>query len=408
MCLTMHCRAPIESIVLFFSLVIGISVSKGTIGRVRTACAKKAKKFDSEINLEGIREIATDEIFQQGKPILTGIDLDSHYTFMMDPAEDRTGDTWKRTLEKYKARGLQPAVNVSDNGSGLRKGIQEAFPAVSLQADAFHMLRDLGVEIQHIDKYCINKLDEYYKLKNRIVRDIGKKIPNKIWAKKYELEESIPLILRQVDEINILYEWLKEYVNFSGMPYIQNLSLCTWILDEMRRRFPEKVKFQRAVCTFLHHLPELLSFLKVVQEKIKVKSEEYNHIDVHDFMLLCQHMYCYNDITTNNYVERRLYRRFKEHLSEACHAIDEIVKSIHRASSMIENVNGRIRCFINLKREIPEHFMILIKVFFNTKKPVRSRRKDWKNKSAAERLTGKCYPEFLDIVCDPINYIIAK
>ena len=75
---------------------------------------------------------------------------------------------------------------------------------------------------------------------------------------------------------------------------------------------------------------------------------------------------------------------------------------------MVENLNGRLRSFIDLKRKVPEQFLILIKVYMNTKKPPRLRHKEWKNTSAVERLTKKKYPEFLDIVCTPIDYIIKN
>ena len=106
------------------------------------------------------------------------------------------------------------------------------------------------------------------------------------------------------------------------------------------------------------------------------------------------------------YMEVRLWRRFGNRLLEAREALEKMLLSTHRASSMIENLNGRLRCFMDLKREIPEQFLILVKVFFNTKKQMRSRHDEWKGTSALDRLTGKQTPEFLDIVCAPKNYVI--
>ena len=408
MCLSLHCRSPIESIVAFFALVIGISVSKGTIGRIRDRAAKKAEVFDSTISLAEIKEVATDEIFQQGKPVLTGIDLDTNYAFLMEPSPDRTGNTWSHALEVQKERGLQPTVNVSDSGSGLRKGIQKVFPEISIQADAFHMLRELGIEVRHNEKYVFSKLNEYYKLEKRVIKELNKGLPYKIWTEYCTKTDEIDLICQQVDEVNILYEWLGEYVAFCGYGYNKGLSLCTWILDEMSARFSERPKYQTAIETFRERLPELLSFLRRIQDKMELRAAEYPHLNGHDFMLLCYQKYCCQDNERYNCAERRLYSRFGRHLPEAKKALDEIIHSTHRASSMIENLNGRLRCFIDLKREIPQHFMILIKVFFNTKKPFRSRHRKWRNTSAVERLTGKRYPEFLDLVCSPVDYIIES
>lgn len=408
MCLSMHCRAPIESIVVFFTVVVGISVSKGTIWRIRKQAARKAEEFDSKIPLTEIREMATDEIFQQGRPVLTGIDLKTNYVFLMEPTEDRTGDTWNKAFDRQKEQGLLPDVNVSDNGSGLCKGVQQAFPGISLQPDAFHMLRDLGNEVHRVESNVWSILTEHHKLERRTIRRLGKKLPYDVWKRYCELNKELPSILRYVDEVNILYEWLREYVAFSGYGYEKTLLLCTWILDEMAARFVDRTKYQKAIKSFREHLPELLAFLKRIQDRMNLKAAEFPHLNGHDFLLLCQQKYCCHDDDMYNYMEQRLYRRFGSRLPEARDALEEIIRSTHRASSMIENLNGRLRCFMNLKREIPKDFMILIKVFVNTKKPFRSRHAGWEGTSAVERLTGKKYPEFLDIVCPPIDYLIRK
>ena len=97
-------------------------------------------------------------------------------------------------------------------------------------------------------------------------------------------------------------------------------------------------------------------------------------------------------------LEKKLFHLFREQLPEARESLLRIIKRTFRASSMIENVNGCIRDFIDLKREIPHNCFILLKVFFNTKKPIRSRHKSWVGRSALDRLNGKSNPDFLDIV----------
>ena len=408
MCLSMHCRAPIESIVAFFTLVIGISVSKGAIWRIRKQSKKKAEVFDAEIPLKEIKEIATDEIFQQGTPVLTGIDLDTNYIFLMEASEDRSGDAWERALKVQNERGLKPAVNVSDNGNGLKKGMQKVFPGITLQPDAFHLLRDLGTAVRHTEKHVLSELNKYYKLESLTIRQIGKKLAYDKWEAYCRLLKDIPDLLRRMDEVNILYGWLKEYVAFSGYSYSKSLSLCTWILDEMAVRFADRTKYQEAIASFRKYLPELLSFLQRIQNKLDKKSAGHPKVNADDFTLLCQQRYCCPDNEKYNYIEQRLYSRFGKYLPEIRKAIEETIHTTHRASSMVENLNGRLRSFIDLKRKVPEQFLILIKVYMNTKKPPRLRHKEWKNTSAVERLTKKKYPEFLDIVCTPIDYIIKN
>ena len=74
---------------------------------------------------------------------------------------------------------------------------------------------------------------------------------------------------------------------------------------------------------------------------------------------------------------------------------------------MVENLNSRIRSFVEEKRRVfPEDFS-MIRFFLNTMKPFRSRKYERKGKSALERLLGRECPDFLDIVADEMNYYIS-
>ena len=76
----------------------------------------------------------------------------------------------------------------------------------------------------------------------------------------------------------------------------------------------------------------------------------------------------------------------------------QLLKEVKRASSPVENLNSRIRTYMNVKRIIPTGFLVLMKVYFNTKKLRRSRCEDRKGKSPLELLTGKEEPGFLEAI----------
>ena len=74
---------------------------------------------------------------------------------------------------------------------------------------------------------------------------------------------------------------------------------------------------------------------------------------------------------------------------------DEIISSIKRASSMVENVNGRLRAYMNIKRHVSSNFYSLVQLHMNAKKYRRSRVEASKGHSPLELLTGKLWPEFI-------------
>ena len=76
--------------------------------------------------------------------MLTGIDLDSTYIYLMQDMYDRKGETWEFVMETLKDKGLELTVSISDAGSGLLKGIKAAFPKADIQIDVSHGLLRLG------------------------------------------------------------------------------------------------------------------------------------------------------------------------------------------------------------------------------------------------------------------------
>ena len=77
---------------------------------------------------------------------------------------------------------------------------------------------------------------------------------------------------------------------------------------------------------------------------------------------------------------------------------DEMVNDIKRASSMVENVNGRLRAYLNIKRHVSSNFYSLVQLHLNAKRYCRSRVEARKGHSPLELLTGKPWPEFIDLL----------
>ena len=399
--LSLYCRAPIEGIISFFDLVINYHVSKGIVREIHKQAIEKAREFESHISLECIENIAMDEIFQKNIPILTAVDLATGYIPMMEPAKDRSSDTWKSKLDQKKELGLEPCLNISDAGSGLLKGIPKAYPDINMQPDIFHSLRDLGIEIRKVERNALSELKKLYEYEDRLK---GKRVHQSTVTKYNTLNNNIPSILSKADTANILYEWLREYTGFTGYGYAKCMELCNWILDELAALYPQNDQFQKTVQAFRKRLPSILSFLIRLQERMSQLAQRF-HVSADDFELLYHQNAYPPESTIYEQLELRLYKKLRNRLPEAREALSELIRTTYRASSLVENVNGRLRNFINLKRIVPDDFFSLIKPFLNSKKASRSRRKDWKGTSALDRLTGQSWPEFLDLICGPIDYV---
>ena len=59
-----------------------------------------------------------------------------------------------------------------------------------------------------------------------------------------------------------------------------------------------------------------------------------------------------------------------------------------RASSLIENLNSRIRVTMNAKRTVPANYFSLLQFYINTRKFHRSQKPERVGKSPVELMTG--------------------
>jgi hypothetical protein len=138
--LSLDCCSSLSGIQRVFETVLGQPISTGYISGIIAEASERAQVYDDGVSLEGIRQGANDEIFQGGTPILTGIDPESTYTYLLEEASDRTGDTWEIYMQDRKDHGLELETSISDNGSGLICGIPRVYPGMEFQGDTFHAL----------------------------------------------------------------------------------------------------------------------------------------------------------------------------------------------------------------------------------------------------------------------------
>ncbi|MBP5718321.1 MAG: transposase [Abditibacteriota bacterium] len=403
--LALSCYGNVSAanIIAIFEAAFAYPISKGTIYNIMREASRKAEEAEERVSLDGIKNIATDEVFQNGEPVLTGVDLDTGYVFLAESAPDRSGETWKAALEDKKARGLNPALNVSDGGSGLVKGVREAFPAIETRLDIFHALRDLGNQVRRAEEAAWKSLSQLCDLENR-VKTTKTYLPTR---QEYEASRlNIDRRLLQADSLRILFGWLREYTAFSGYGYEKSLALCQWILDEMAALYPKRENLQKEIRRFRKNLPDLLRFLPGLQRDMRNMACEF-HAEASAFALLyAQKAWDYHS-AEYGFMEKKLYCIFGERLPQARAALETMIASTYRASSPDENVNGRLRTVMNARREISPALFPLYRMFLNTVKQKRSRRPERIGTSALERLTGQSHPNFLDALLGSPNYLLS-
>jgi len=69
-----------------------------------------------------------------------------------------------------------------------------------------------------------------------------------------------------------------------------------------------------------------------------------------------------------------------------------------RASSLVENLNSRLRSYFFLRRQVGPDSLALLQFFLNHRRFLRSEHEQRVGKSPAELLTGQTHPHWLQML----------
>ena len=185
--------------------------------------------------------------------------------------------------------------------------------------------------------------------------------------------------------------------NISGYSEEEGRALIEYVLTEMEKNAGTDAKLQKHIRGLRSNLEFALTFIKRLKKGMEEKSKE-SGIPVKAYEIMYEQL-AYN-WKSKEYQEKEyeLVKILMDDYDRARASFKELIEKTKRASSLVENLNSRIRTYMNVKRMVPEGFFKLMKVYFNTKKSRRSRIKGRIGKSPLELLTGKEQPDFLEAI----------
>ena len=407
-CLRVVCQASEEDTVRFIRMVYQQQISVSTVSNICKTYGDIALKWNSKVSLNNISIGANDEIFfgrAQRQMILAGVDLKSTYVYGMVISPDRKAETWQLFMMCLKDQGLDLDVSISDAGASLIRGISDSFENCFCQLDVFHSLKDLGEPFIQLERKAYSLLDEMF-IKEATLK--GPKPHKSTRIRFEELSQNMNAILNMVDTLQILYSWVHELLDFTGYSHYETQDLLLWIVHEMHATLDQyrclnglinTGRVRHAINIFEGRIPKSLSFIdyayRLVEQLSKTLgvdpaaahmmyrlcafspfSEEYAHMKRRiDSLLRCTEM-------TFEMLEKE---------------VQTVIASAQKASSMIENVNSRLRTALNDSRGMTPLYLALLMLFINTKEYRRSMISERIGKSPYELLTGKKV-SFMDIL----------
>lgn len=397
---TLFCKASYRNTQGLLDYLFHYKMSLGTVFNTLSTAGTNAAKINKEQDLSKIKEGSIDEMFLNNNPILTGIDLHSTYCFLLKEESDREGDTWEKNLLELKDRGLDPNKFIADFGSGLRMGLDLAYNDTPCNGDVFHVLFNL----KNLSRYFKNRV----KSRNTIVKQLSEKLEKAKKPEKIEeLNRKIDIAKKDAEKfsflssnISTLVDWMAhDVLSIAGSDPKSRSMLYDFIVEELKAL--EAIHHHRIRASRIaleNQKNDILAFTFEMDQEFSELAKVLN-IAKEDVWEICELHRC--ERFSEKYYKRS--KRLRNLLGGKQYVllmglVGQIIKTTTRASSLIENLNGRIRPFCNLRKQMGTNFSELLKFFLNHNPLVCSRKKDRKNKTPSEILNQKKHPHWLEML----------
>jgi hypothetical protein len=390
----LECKGSIEDIQAHLENIFNLHISEGSISNILSEAADKAKAFNESIRLDKIKIGVSDEIFQAGDPVLVGVDPICTFVYLMVPSEKRDSVSWWAAYcEKQENQGLNIEESITDGGLGMKKGIKEAYREIHEQYDIFHMLMKFTKAVNIYENKTYALINAEYNHEKKLL----KTKPKTTMADYESVRLKASSGIEKYDKLIILISWLHELLNFGGYPYEDRLELLGFLLEEFGNLQINSKYLDEAIKTLNSNKEELLLFVKKA-EKLFLELALKEDIRVDTISLFWQQHGVSKSQNEYWLLDSRLKSSLDNDYCRIKNKAEEILRTIVRCSSIVENINSQIRPYLLLKRTLKGKFLDLLQFYLNNRKYLNSRVKERIGKSPLELLTGKDYGNWLDIL----------
>jgi hypothetical protein len=375
-------------------------LSVATVHNVVQAAVTPAREINRSYDLAGVRVGTHDEIFQASQPVLVGVDAASTFCYLLSLEEHRDADTWGLRLLELADRGFAPEATVADFGTGLRAGQRLALPAVPCRGDVFHLMHDLTQVLRYLENRAYNAIDACTRLEREQARQQRQGRPGDDVAQRLgHARAACDTAITLADDVRLLRDWLRhDVLAVAGPGHADRRALYDFIVAELRVRMPScPHRLGPIYRTLKNRRDDLLSFALVLDQRLETIAAELEASPEWLRCLLGARSIDEGDPrrwTEEAAVRERLGGRF----SQACQAIDALIAGTVRASSLVENLNSRLRNYFTLRRHLGSDYLSLLQFFLNHRMLERSDRNERQGKTPAELLTGQTHPHWLEML----------
>lgn len=399
--LVLICHSPLRGVVELFRDVFRYNISLGKVFNIVREAVSSARQHNQAQDLSRVRVGAHDEIFQAGQPVLVGVDALSSYCYLLTLEDQRDADTWGIRLLELQERGFHPDFVVADAGQALRSAQAEILPDVPCRSDVFHALMEVTEVVTRLENRAYDAMTTCAELGLRLARakQRGRRLERSSIKKCSDaVKKQVPAIAL-ADDVALLSRWLRDDVlALAGPTHPERLELYDFICAELQARVPLAPKLLGPLVTYLkRQRDDLLAFaLQLDCDIAKLAADLALPAEV------VRELFAVRTLPLASVRRWRreapLRRLLGARYFPLSQALDDVRRRSVRASSLVENLNSRLRSYFFLRRHLGNDYLTLLQFFLNHRCFLRSEHPERVGKSPAELLTGQSHPHWLELL----------
>jgi hypothetical protein len=399
--LVLVCHSSYRGVIELLRDLLDYPISLGTVHNIVHGAVAIAEAYNDSQDLSDSRIAALDEIFQSGAPVLVGCDAHSSFCFLLSEEEHRDADTWGVRLLELKDRQFSPEASIADAGLGLRAGHQVAFPKTPCRGDVFHAQAEFTPVVGYLENRAYEAIADRSKLQTQLARpgkrrdQMKRKWRQRLWRAERAETQAIALS----DDLAVLLRWLREDIlAVAGPAHIIRCELYDFVVDELRQReelCPEHITPLRKYLE--NQRDELLAFAAQLDRDLGKLAARYE-VPVER----ARQAFAVEALPAGDVRRERRARVLSQQLGGRYQplrvAIAALRRKVVRASSVVENLNSRLRNYFTLRRHLGADYLKLLQFFLNHRRFLRSEHPDRVDQSPRELLTGKPHEHWLELL----------
>jgi hypothetical protein len=289
-------------------------------------------------------------------------------------------------------RGFSPEATIADFALGLRAGQQIALPTVPCRGDIFHALHQMTPVVRYLENQAYQAMAQRIQLEKRLARPEKRRDQNKnSWQTRLALARKAETqAIALADDVAVLMQWLREDVlAVAGEDYVTRVELYQFICSQLQVRESFCPHRLGPLCTALaHQQKNLLAFVEPLEKDLQKLAQE-GSIPLAQVRAILQVQSWPKDDPRRWVAFEAFGKQWGSRYEEIRQGVQRIKQSVVRASSVVENLNRRLRNYFSLRRVVGRNYLVLLQFYLNHRRFPRSERTERVGKSPRELLTGK-------------------